>query len=238
MGVRGSYFFPIMRLYFFPLLALAFAAFPDSIPQGASGSRSQPVSAPGAEDRGLSYAKTGDRCRNSGNIDSAIMWYNRALQTDTAALGKRHPSVARDYNNLGLIWSEKGEYDTAIGYYTLALRIDSTIHGQMHHKVANLYNNLGSSWSAKGEYDKAILYYGLAIEIDTVVLGKNHQNIAICYNNLGLAWDVKGDYKKAIEYFNLAIETALKNPDKLNSEVKTYRINLEQAKRKKQEKAQ
>jgi tetratricopeptide (TPR) repeat protein len=219
------------------LLAVAFTAYTDSIPHESSDSRGQSVSAPGAEDRGLSYARTGDRCRNAGTIDSAIFYYNLALGIDTNAFGVRHPSVARDYNNLGLIWSEKGEYDTAIDFYNRALRIDSTIHGKMHHKVANLYNNLGSSWSAKGEYDKAIMYYGLAIEIDTVVLGKNHRNSAVCYNNLGLAWDSKGDYNKAIEYFNLAIETGRKNPEQRNSDSETYRLNLEQAKKKKQEKS-
>jgi tetratricopeptide (TPR) repeat protein len=198
------------------VIAIGMAVCADSIGQETIGSQRQAASAAGAEDRGLSFAKTGDRCRNSGNIDSAIIYYNLALGIDTNVFGKRHPSVARDFNNLGLIWSEKGEYDTAIGFYSNALQIDSTIHGKMHHKVANLYNNLGSSWSAKGEYDKAIMYFGLAIEIDTVVLGKNHRNVAVCYNNLGLAWEIKGDKQK--------------------SDVKTYRANLEQAKMKKREK--
>lgn len=51
-----------------------------------------------------------------GDYDQAIAFYEKALASDIKTFGENHPSVARDWNNLGTAWYQKGEYDKAIEY--------------------------------------------------------------------------------------------------------------------------
>ncbi len=52
----------------------------------------------------------------AGNLDRAILLFNRALELD--------PNNAETYNNLGYAYYLKGEHERAIGYFKKALEVD------------------------------------------------------------------------------------------------------------------
>jgi len=57
-------------------------------------------------------------------------------------LGKQHPSVATNYNNLGLAWDEKGDYRQAIEFSSKALNIFENRLGKNHPKARTVRQNL------------------------------------------------------------------------------------------------
>ncbi|MEM7374840.1 MAG: tetratricopeptide repeat protein [Bacteroidota bacterium] len=151
------------------------------------------------------YNRLGRAYNLKGEYDRAITYYQSALAIDTTALGKNHPSVARDYNSLGSAYYYKGDYDRTITFYQSALSIDTIALGKNHPEVATCYNNLGIAYAYKGDYDRAITFYQSALSIDTTALGKNHPRVARDYHNLGSAHYKKGEYDRAITYFQLAL---------------------------------
>ena len=139
-----------------------------------------------------------------GDAGQAIEYYEQALSIDREMYGDRHPSVARDLNNIGTAWHALGEHKKAIEYYEPALSIDREVYGEGA-AVAAMLSNIGSAWDQLGEQEKAIEYYEQALSIDREVYGDRHQAVAICLNNIGSAWNALGDPKKAIEYYEQAL---------------------------------
>lgn len=152
---------------------------------------------------GLSFSTTGD-------YDTAIRYYKRALAIDLKILGPDHPKVARDYNNLGVEYAHKRDYGRAIRYDRKALSINLKILGPDHPNVATNYSNLGAAYADKGDYDRAIGYHKRALAIDLKRLRPDHPNLAIRYSNLGVDYGRKGDYDRAIRYYKKALSINLK----------------------------
>jgi len=69
--------------------------------------------------------------------------FERALGRDEAALGKEHPTVATDVNNLGGVLWAQGDLAGAKAAFERALRIGEATLGKEHPTVAIRVNNLG-----------------------------------------------------------------------------------------------
>jgi tetratricopeptide (TPR) repeat protein len=109
-----------------------------------------------------------------GDAGQAIEYYEQALSIDREMYGDRHPSVARDLNNIGTAWHALGEHKKAIEYYEPALSIDREVYGEGA-AVAAMLSNIGSAWDQLGEQEKAIEYYEQALSIDREVYAQQHR---------------------------------------------------------------
>jgi len=141
-----------------------------------------------------------------GDARQAISYYEQALSIDKAVYGDRHPSVARDLNNIGLAWYALGEAKKAITYYEQALSIDKAVYGDRHPDVATMLNNIGLAWYALGDAKKAITYYEQALSVNKAVYGDRHPDVARDLNNIGSAWYALGDSQRAKECFQQAYD--------------------------------
>ena len=86
---------------------------------------------------------------------------NLALASDLKTYGKNHPYVARDWNNLGVAYSELGKYEKAIEYFKLALVSDLNTFGENHPKIEMRRLNLGTAYQSLGQNEKANNYLRL-----------------------------------------------------------------------------
>jgi len=124
-----------------------------------------------------SYFNIGLQLDRAGNIDSAIVFYKKALLYN--------PRNIKALNNLGNRMYDKRQFDSAFYYYKILVKADT-----MYYPV---YHNIGNIYTIKDSIDKAIEYYNKALSL------KN--DFALSYFTLGACWMRKGDSVKSNENF-------------------------------------
>jgi len=90
-----------------------------------------------------SYRTKGYEAQEKGDIDSAIEWFQKAVNLD--------PSYAAPHNDLGILFETKGWLDRAESEYQKALAIDSN--------YKEVYTNLALLYERKGELEKAAFHW-------------------------------------------------------------------------------
>ncbi len=179
-------------------------------------------------DNCIGHNGLGNALLQKGNVDEAIVHYQKALQIT--------PDFAKAHNNLGTALLQKGSVDEAIVHYQKALQITPDF--------AKAHNGLGNALLQKGNVDEAIIHYQKALQITpdyaeaccnlgTALLQKGSVDEAIvhyqkalqitpdyaeAHNNLGNALLQKGNVDEAIDHFKQALKIT---PDSAN-----YHYNL------------
>jgi len=162
------------------------------------------------------YAGRGNAYGRKGDLDQAILDYNRAIENrpyyieaysnrgsayaqkgdlDRALLDfskaiEGKPDYADAYSNRGSVYAQKGDLGKAISDYSKVLEISPY--------CAEAYNGRGSAYARKGDLDRAILDCTKAIEIKPDYAG--------AYYNRGLAYRSKGDLDRAISDYSKVLE--------------------------------
>ena len=90
-----------------------------------------------------SYREKGYEAQERGEIDSAIVWYQKAVELDV--------DYAAPHNDLGILFESKGWLDRAESSYQKALSIDPN-YEKAHANLALLYER-------KGELEKAAFHW-------------------------------------------------------------------------------
>ncbi len=90
--------------------------------------------------------------------------FRRAIEIGEKILGKDHPTVARNYNNLAGLLQKQGKYDQAEPLYRRAIEIGERVLGKDHPHLAIRYNNLAYLLQDQGKYDQAEPLYRQAVE--------------------------------------------------------------------------
>ena len=67
--------------------------------------------------------------------------YRRAIEIDEKTLGKDHPNVATNYNNLALLLQDQGKYDQAEPLFRRAIEIFQTKLGSDHPNTVGARKN-------------------------------------------------------------------------------------------------
>ena len=130
----------------------------------------------------------------------------RLISLRENVLGKKHPSTATSYNDIGAVYDSSRDYPKALEYYFKALVIQEEILGKMHPSTASTYNNIAGVYYSQGDYPKALEYYFKALTIRENVLGTEHPFTTSTYNNIGEVYRNQGDYPKALEYYFKALD--------------------------------
>jgi tetratricopeptide (TPR) repeat protein len=156
-----------------------------------------------AEHERLAAAKAEER---TAKTEAAEPLYRRAIEINEKALGKDHPTVARDYNNLALLLKEQGKYAEAEPLYRQAIEINERTLGKDNPELAIRYRNLALLLKKQGKYAEAEPLYRQAIEIDEKTFGKGHPTVANDYSNLAGVLQAQGKYAEAETLYRQAIE--------------------------------
>jgi len=85
------------------------------------------------------YQNRGAVYQSKGNLDQAILDYNKAIQIN--------PNFALAYNNRGLLYQDKGNFKQALSDFNKAIHLDPN--------YAEAYNNLALAYFRKKEFKKA-----------------------------------------------------------------------------------
>src|SRR5579872_3942796 len=109
-------------------------------------------------------SKAGQLCYTLGFLDTALYYFETGLAIDIQADGEENENVARNYSDIGLIWSYKGNWSKAIDHLEKSLKIILKLYGVENNIIATIYNNLGTVWADKGDLDTAIDYYQKALK--------------------------------------------------------------------------
>jgi tetratricopeptide (TPR) repeat protein len=141
-------------------------------------------------DNFIGHYNLGNALFQKGNVDEAIVQYQKALQID--------PDNARVHGNLGNALLKKGNVDEAIAHFQRALQIDPD--------SVEAHNNLGNALLKEGNVDEAIVQYQKALQINP--------DYAKAHYNLGCALFQKGNVDEAIEHFQRALQI---NPDSMEA---------------------
>ena len=101
--------------------------------------------------RADAYRKTGYQLQQSGKIDEAMSYYQKAVAYD--------PYYAAAYNDIGVIYEMKGLLDFAEENYLKAIKVDK--------KYLPSYTNLAFLYEKKAEILKAAHYWMMRISLGT-----------------------------------------------------------------------
>jgi len=96
-----------------------------------------------------SYRAQGLEMQKSGNIDGAMVMYQKAISLD--------PSYAIPYNDLGIIFDSKGDLDRAEECYAKAIGINPN--------YAEVYSNLAQIYENKRDLNKAAYFWKKRVEL-------------------------------------------------------------------------
>ncbi|WP_194757867.1 tetratricopeptide repeat protein [Priestia megaterium] len=146
--------------------------------------------------------------RAKADLKNAKKYLNLALHINQEMFGPKHPEVARDKSNLGLVFIGEGNVTPAIQYFEEALKVDKEIFGEVHSKVAVRLNNIGLGLAndKNGDINKALDYYKQALEINQKLYKPPHQQIAVQYNNIGVAYAKKLNFVEARKYLKKSLK--------------------------------
>ena len=72
-----------------------------------------------------------------GEYKKALFTYNLALPVLEATLGRKHPTVAATYGNMGLVHDSMGDFPKALEYHNRDLEIKLGVSGPEHPDVAS-----------------------------------------------------------------------------------------------------
>ncbi len=159
---------------------------------------------------------SGRLCQASGNFESAIEYYNKAI--------KFNPKFYEAYNNRGLAKDKLGKFQDAINDYNETIRLNPKSYraynnrGLAKHNMNNLqdaisdynvvirlnpkywvaYINRGFSKNNLGYFQDAISDYNMAIRLNP----KSYE----AYHNRGVAKHKLGEFQDAINDYNVAIK--------------------------------
>jgi len=125
-----------------------------------------------------SLAALGKLYRGNGDLDKAITYYERILETD-----KKHP---RTLEELGIIYRDVGEYDRAIEYF------------QRGSDPVKVIGNISRTYRAKADYEGGISY--AEGELNKVPESK------AAMIELGINYRLKQDYDKSIKWLERVLE--------------------------------
>ena len=142
------------------------------------------------------------------------------------ALGKRHPTLARIYNNLAGMYQDMGRYEEALSWYERSLEIKLEQVGERHLDIATIYNNLATLYQEMKEYEKALALFNQSLEIKLEQLGERHPDVATSYNNLAYLYQAMGRYEGALPRYQQSLDIRLEKLGEKHPDVATSYNNF------------
>ena len=79
-----------------------------------------------------SYLNIGSLYGTKGDLENALLQFQRALEIQTRVFGSEHPSVAMSYFNMGLVYRSLGKAEEAREMFTKTYSIFLKVLGPDH----------------------------------------------------------------------------------------------------------
>lgn len=159
------------------------------------------------------YNKVGIAYHQSGNLDDAKKYYDRAL--------KLNRKYAEALNNVGTVHYARKSYRRAISTYKKAL--------QLTPNSASIHSNLGTAYFARRDYQRAIAEYEKALALDPDVFEhRSTQGVLLqertieekarFHYYLAKTYAKAGRHELALQYIRKSLEEGFKERQKYMEE--------------------
>ena len=160
------------------------------------------ISSAQGRDEADRYFNLGVDAYKAGRPDSAIIYWNKALEIYRKLPGTER-EVATIYTNKGVAWGSMNRPDSALAYSDKALEIYRKLPGT-ERDVADIYWSKGAAWVSMNRPDSALAYYDKALEIYRKLPGTERE-VATIYMNKGNAWGDLNRPDSALAYYDKAL---------------------------------
>ncbi len=161
-------------------------------------------------DVGLSIMQLGAAHWLTGDMETAAIFYQDALQVLRSTLSPNHPHLASALSGMSILSHRQGRFEEGAEYGIEALNIQRKAFGPTHPYVARSESNLGALYLDAGDLDLAQQHLGRALAIQQDQADPPVAAMANTLNNLGLIGLRSQQYQDAMENFGQAIELASK----------------------------
>ncbi len=141
----------------------------------------------------------------AGKHESALPYFNEALQIRRKILPEIHPDIADNLNELGVLSKRLGEYEAAESFYLSALDMKMGLHGREHSSTAITTNNLAILYEKQGKFVLADSLHRKVLRIWTKHYGKEHPHVLYSLNNLGVLLTKRGRFDEAEEFLTRSL---------------------------------
>lgn len=128
---------------------------------------------------GLACLNLGTINHVQGNYDTAIVYYNQALDLFTQASLKKN--ISRVHNNLGNLYQLRADYSKAIEHLLICKNIAEELKDDKG--LADCELNIGNVYIQKKDYNKALQQYYKSLGLSKKI--SDSYNMAQLYNNIG-----------------------------------------------------
>ncbi len=164
------------------------------------------------------YANVGLVYWNTGNLELASEYEQKALVIRQAKLPENHPDIAASYNDFGLIYSTTDALK-AREYYEKAFDIYKRVYGEKHPKIAIAYTNIAITYKAEKKYTEALVQLENASKIWEDIYGNEHPNTAFAYSNIGQTYTAQNNFLQAEIYLKKSKDIYEKNYNQKHPEI-------------------
>lgn len=147
------------------------------------------------------------------NLDSAMDYFNQALEAKKISQGECTIDVARTVNNLANIHFSLGNLDDAMELYEEALEIKTHCLGDDSDEVANTLNNIAHVMVNAGKEQEALEVYHKVVKIRQDLYGKSHASVAAALASMGDIYIKLAQLDVAMTYFEQCIRIQKLNED-------------------------
>lgn len=143
--------------------------------------------------------------RRQGNMEEALIYYEKALFVFTKYYGEGHKESYFFYNNLGNVYFAKGNYSQAKEYFQKSLEIYSQHYSLEEPPIDVFYVNLANNHLLDGATATALDFFQKALTIRVKFYGENYPSTAAAYNYVGSALATMKSYTEALSYYQKAL---------------------------------
>lgn len=151
----------------------------------------------------------GNILQRQSMADEAMAVYEEATAEAEAIDYKK--GLAKLYNNLALIHTERGDYAKALEGFTEATRFEEELGNT--EGIAQGLNNIGVVFYYQGEYDKSMDYFLQSVKVHEGM--GNMQSAKQGYNNIGAINEALGRHQEALKFYRRSLDIALELEDRL-----------------------
>ena len=135
-----------------------------------------------------------------GNIDSAIVYYQKSLKIQKEINDKE--GMAHSFNNIGGLYSDDGKLSEALVLFLDALKIMEELNNK--EGIAHSYNIIGFVYNRQGDITNTLEYYHKSLKIQEEI--NDQRGMALSLNNIGTIYDDQGETKKALECYQHSLK--------------------------------
>lgn len=144
---------------------------------------------------------------NLGDAETAIGYYEQAVQAGTQLPDLPYGDLGTMLNNIAVIYRKTGRQKAAEPYYLHALELYEKQLGTEHADVASVLNNLAVFYTNERRFAEAEKTHLRALAIREKVYPAAHPDIAQSKCNLAVVYHSSGDYTRAGDLYRASIKT-------------------------------